>query len=85
MRTIEIQLFGALREVAPSASIAIESAAMHVGELREELAAAASAWPAPARALLPRSAFASATTVLRDADPLPDDGRLALLPPVSGG
>ncbi|HEY4581605.1 MAG TPA: MoaD/ThiS family protein [Lysobacter sp.] len=85
MRTIEIQLFGALREAEPSSRLAIESAATRVGELREELAAAVSFWPAPARALLPRSAFASATTVLRDADPLPEDGRLALLPPVSGG
>jgi len=85
MRTIEIQLFGALREVEPSARIAIDSAATHIGELREELATAVSAWPPQARALLPRCAFASATTVLRDADPLPEDGRLALLPPVSGG
>lgn len=85
MRTIEIQLFGALREAEPSARLAVESAATHIGQLRKELAVAVAAWPPQARALLPRSAFASATTVLRDADRLPEDGRLALLPPVSGG
>jgi molybdopterin synthase sulfur carrier subunit len=85
MRLIEIQLFGALREAEPGARLALETTARTVGELRAELAARAAAWPGPARALLQRSAFASATSVLRDADALPADGDIALLPPVSGG
>ncbi|MGY4516662.1 MoaD/ThiS family protein [Lysobacter sp. HA18] len=85
MRMIEIALFGALREVDPSAHVSVESAARTVRELRVDVEALAAAWPSQARALLSRSAFASTTTILRDADALPDDGRLALLPPVSGG
>lgn len=85
MRQIEIQLFGALREAEPGGRLAIGTSAATVGELRAELASRAASWPGAARALLPRSAFASTTTVLRDADALPVDGQLALLPPVSGG
>ncbi|WP_133479940.1 MoaD/ThiS family protein [Cognatilysobacter segetis] len=85
MREIEIQLFGALREAEPGARIAFETDAATVAQLRTELLARVAAWPDAARALLPRSAFANSTSVLRDAEALPDDGRLALLPPVSGG
>lgn len=35
--------------------------------------------------LLRYSAFADSTQVLRDGDPLPADGEVAVLPPVSGG
>lgn len=83
---IDIQLFGALREVEPSGRLGIDADAATVGELRAAVQAHADAhWPPPARALLPRSAFASERSVLREGDPLPADGRMALLPPVSGG
>ena len=83
---IEIQLFGALREAEPDARLVLEATAASVGELRRLVQAHADArWPEPARALLSRSAFASERSVLRDADHVPADGRLALLPPVSGG
>ena len=85
MRTIEIELFGALRDVASGSRLVIETDARTIGELRGQVQADAADWPAAARALLPRSAFASTTTILRDGDVLPEDGRLALLPPVSGG
>lgn len=85
MKRVGIQLFGALREAEPGAYVALETQAATIAELRSELLARAAAWPDAARALLPRSAFASTTSVLRDADPLPGDGVLALLPPVSGG
>ena len=42
-------------------------------------------WQGFSPALLRRSAFASETTVLREADPLPADARMAVLPPVSKG
>lgn len=85
MRTIDIELFGALREAEPGHRLRIDTSAGTVRELREALVAHVQDWPDQARALLPRCAFANRTTVLRDADPLPDDGRIALLPPVSGG
>lgn len=85
MTRIQIDLFGALRDAAPGARIVLETSARTVAELRAELDVQAAGWPASSRALLSRSAFASATTILRDADALPDNGHLALLPPVSGG
>lgn len=85
MKTIEIQLFGALRDAERDARIGLATSASTIGELRADLASRTVGWPDSARALLPRSAFASSTSVLRDGDPLPEDGRVALLPPVSGG
>lgn len=82
----DIQLFGALREAEPAARIALDAPAATIGELRGALAqAVAGRWPASAVALLPHCAFATEQSVLRDAQPVPADGRLALLPPVSGG
>ena len=85
MRTVAIDLFGALREAKPGARMQVDTAAITVGQLRADVERHAAHWSPAARALLPRCAFASATTVLRDNDALPADGRLALLPPVSGG
>jgi len=85
MKRVQIQLFGALREAEPHACIAFDTQASTIAQLRAELQSHVQAWPDAARALLARSAFASAISVLRDAEPLPDDGQLALLPPVSGG
>lgn len=85
MRTITLDLFGALREAEPGARLRLDSDADTVGALRAQLELHVAHWPATARASLPRCAFASTTTVLRDGDPVPADGRLALLPPVSGG
>jgi molybdopterin synthase sulfur carrier subunit len=85
MKAITIELFGALREAEPAARLRLDSDAETIGALRADVDARAAHWPASARALLPRCAFANTTTVLRDGDALPADGRLALLPPVSGG
>lgn len=82
----DIQLFGALREAEPGARLVVDAPARTVAELRAAVAdAVASRWPPNALALLSHSAFASERSVLRDADAVPGDGRLALLPPVSGG
>lgn len=82
----DIQLFGALREAEPSGRLVLNADAADIATLRAAIAAhAESAWPVAARALLARSAFASERSILRDAEPVPGDGRLALLPPVSGG
>lgn len=81
--TIELLLFGAFRDWfgAPSLEIEIADGA-RIADLRRLLQAQ---WSAREAGLLAASAFASETTVLRDADPLPADAPIALLPPVSGG
>lgn len=84
---IELSLFGAFRDYAPSAQVVLDvGEGMQVADLRAALEAYGRAhWPAFNPALLARSAFASETTVLRDGEPLPADGKMAILPPVSGG
>lgn len=83
---IDLQLFGALREAEPGARLRLEVEGATVADLRAAVRVhAEAAWPAPLAALLSRSAFASERSVLRDADALPADGAMALLPPVSGG
>jgi molybdopterin synthase sulfur carrier subunit len=82
----EIQLFGALREAEPGGRLALDAEVADIAALRRAVDLhAGGAWTAPMRALLARSAFASESCVLRDTDGIPADGRLALLPPVSGG
>ncbi|HSR65214.1 MAG TPA: thiamine biosynthesis protein ThiS [Xanthomonadaceae bacterium] len=84
---IEIQLFGAFRDFEPAALVALELPAdAVVGDVRAALERHAVArWPRFQPALLQRSALASTSSVLRDHEPLPADGRMAVLPPVSGG
>lgn len=82
----DIQLFGALREAEPGGRLALECEGGDIAALRAAVSRHAdAAWPPAARALIARSAFASERAVLRDGEPVPADGRLALLPPVSGG
>ena len=60
--------------------------AQTVADLRRALPAQFDAEHAErARTLLAASAFASDSSLLRDSDPLPADGALSVLPPVSGG
>lgn len=83
---VDIQLFGALREAEPQARLVVDGELARVADVRAAVQAHADgAWPEAARALLSRSAFASERSVLRDGDAVPADGRMALLPPVSGG
>ncbi|MEJ5207868.1 MAG: MoaD/ThiS family protein [Lysobacteraceae bacterium] len=84
---VEVSLFGAFRDHEPGAQVVLElPEGARVAELRAALLDYAQAhWPAFRPGLLQRSAFASETTVLRDNELLPADGRMAVLPPVSGG
>jgi len=84
---VEVKLFGAFRDHQPDGCVHLELApGARVDDLRLALEAYASAhWPAFCPKLLKYSAFASEKAVLREADPIPDDGRMAVLPPVSGG
>ena len=84
---VEISLFGAFREHEPAARLQLEVAdAARIANVRDALRDHGEAhWPGFKPGLLAKSAFASETAVLRDDEPVPADGRLAVLPPVSGG
>jgi molybdopterin synthase sulfur carrier subunit len=79
-------LFGALRGLETGDRLALEINGSLVADLRAALVAhAASHWPGLAPGLLGKCAFATHSEILRDGAALPDDGRMAALPPVSGG
>ena len=84
---IELDLFGALREQAPGARVVLDVPEdCSVADLRAALQAHAAAnWTGVGAGLLAKSAFASEQAVLRDSDAVPTQGRVAVLPPVSGG
>ena len=84
---VALSLFGAFRDYQPTAQLTLDVAdGARVADLREAVASYGQAhWPTFQPALLARSAFASATCVLRDGDGIPADGQMAILPPVSGG
>ena len=84
---IELRLFGAFRDYEPAALVNLEVAdGARVAAVRAALDAHGRArWPGFQPALLQRSALASDEAVLRDHEAVPADGRMAVLPPVSGG
>lgn len=84
---VELGLFGAFRSHDPGARVVLElPEGARVADLREALDRhAREHWPAYRPELLKASAFASETTVLRDADAVPAGVAMAVLPPVSGG
>lgn len=84
---VSVRLFGALSEYADPPQLELEVAdGARIAEvragLRERLLATS---PGFKEGLLRVSAFADSRHVLRDEDPVPGDGQLAILPPVSGG
>lgn len=84
---IQLRLFGAFRELDAAGVISLELPdSSVVGALRASLDRYARAhWSTYRPGLLQRSAFASELCILRDHDAIPEDGRMAILPPVSGG
>lgn len=83
---IELELFGALRDLEPGDRLRLPVPGGCVADLRAALTRhAAARWPRIAPGLLKSCAFATPSTVLRDSEPLPADGRMVVLPPVSGG
>lgn len=84
---IELSLFGAFRQYEPTARLCLEVAdGATVADVRQGVERyAREHWPGFPPGLLRASAFASEQCVLRDAEPVPADGRMAVLPPVSGG
>ncbi len=87
MPDITLGLYGACRDLHPEPALrlALPDGAT-VADLRRALPAHFSAASsAKAHALISASAFATDQALLRDTDPLPEDGQLSILPPVSGG
>lgn len=84
---VQVSLFGVFRSFDAGAQVVVDVPdGARVAELRQALEQYGNThWQGFSPALLRRSAFASETTVLREADPLPADARMAVLPPVSGG
>ena len=84
---VEVSLFGAFRDYEPTAQVTLEMPDdAQVSDLRAALQWHAQVhWPAFRPGLLQSSAFACEAGVLREQEPLPTDGRMAVLPPVSGG
>jgi molybdopterin synthase sulfur carrier subunit len=83
---IELELFGALRglEAGDRMTLAVDGG--QVADLRAALQAHAGAhWPSAVASVLTSCAFATSSEILRDAQSLPAEGRMAVLPPVSGG
>lgn len=86
MKEVTLQLFGAFSELDGSRQLAVQVAGTTVADLRQALRELLPArWPQFRAGLLEYSAFADQQHVLRDHEPLPEDGRVAILPPVSGG
>lgn len=86
MSQIQLQLFGAFSDLDPGREITVDVSGDRVADLRTALRILLpQRWPEFRAGLLDYSAFADAQRVLRDHDALPVDGRVAILPPVSGG
>lgn len=83
---IQLELFGALRDLEPGDCLQLPVAGETVADLRQAVMAHALArWSRVSPGLLKSCAFATPRVVLRDSDALPADGRMVMLPPVSGG
>lgn len=86
MKQVTVQLFGAFSELDPRREVTVEVAGPRIADLRLALRQLlAVRWPGFRAELLDYSAFADQQQVLRDHEALPADGRVAILPPVSGG
>jgi molybdopterin synthase sulfur carrier subunit len=84
---VEVSLFGAFRSHDAAARVVLDiPEGARVSDLRQALDRhAREHWPGYRPELLKASAFASETTVLRDAEVVPAGIPMAVLPPVSGG
>jgi molybdopterin synthase sulfur carrier subunit len=83
MRIIIFELFANLERLAGASTCQVE-ARDDILTVADALALLASEHPELASAL-DRCACVSGDSIVRRADPVPADGRIALLPPVAGG
>lgn len=84
---VELRLYGAFRAYQPEPAIVFDlPEGARVSDLRLALGEyASSRWSDFKPGLLRSSAFSSDVEVLRESEAIPADGRMAVLPPVSGG
>ena len=86
MMEIELELFGALRNLEQDDRVRLSVDGPLVSDLRAAAILYATAhWPELKPDFIKYCAFASSSSIVRDAQALPLDGRMAILPPVSGG
>ena len=86
MKEIIVQLFGAFSELDAQRQLSVAVEGGQVGDLRRALRVLLQErFPQFRAGLVDYSAFADEQRVLRDNELLPSDGRVAILPPVSGG
>lgn len=84
---VTVELFGAFSDYSPSRQLQVEVIeGACVSDLRSAIHEhLQSSWPQFRPGLLRYCAFADSERILRDQEPLPADGRVSILPPVSGG
>lgn len=84
---VTLQLFGVYRRFQDVESIDLPCPdGATIADLRRALCTyAATHWPDWDDAIVRRTAFASDEAILHAGDQIPADGRIAILPPVSGG
>jgi sulfur-carrier protein len=82
-----VQLFGRFRDFHSDPELVVELPEVHTGaDFRAAFDAWALAhWPSYNSGLLKACAIATESTLLHANSTLPADGRVAILPPVSGG
>jgi molybdopterin synthase sulfur carrier subunit len=83
MKPIVFELFAALERLAGTSTLEVEGPD-DTRTVADAIAVLARARPELATSL-DRCACVSGDIIVRRADPLPADGRIALLPPVAGG
>lgn len=84
---VTVHLFGEFRQYQQESEVqlALENP-QTIKEIREGLKLYAQEhWPNFKASLLNISAFADKTQILRDSSPVPANGELFIMPPVSGG
>ncbi|GMU42703.1 MAG: MoaD/ThiS family protein [Xanthomonadales bacterium] len=83
---VQLALFGAFRDLHREPTLLLEVSGDTVSAVRASFAAhLLGQGHAERSALIRASAFASDQALLHDTEAIPADGRLAILPPVSGG
>lgn len=84
--TVTLSLFGAFRDLQGEPTLTLEVDGELIADVRAQLCQfLQDHGQGERRGLVGVSAFASESEMLRDHDRIPADGKLAILPPVSGG
>ncbi|MGV8961405.1 MAG: MoaD/ThiS family protein [Stenotrophomonas sp.] len=84
---VTVELFGTFSDLSPDRELQLDVVdGACVTDLRETLGGYLQAhFPQFRAGLLRACVFANSERIMRDHEPLPADGRVSILPPVSGG